>query len=78
MKTKIPIEDVQIGDIINGKEVVDVLHRLHANYVRVVLKGGAIVDGYRGTGMPGLQALCAFQAGKRRRKIQVWTLQSPG
>lgn len=48
MKTKIPIEDVQIGDIINGKKVVDVLHRLHANYVRVVLKGGAIVDGYMG------------------------------
>lgn len=43
---KIPIEEVQIGDRINGKIVVDVLHRLHANYVRITLKGGDYVDGY--------------------------------
>jgi len=45
---KVPIEDVQIGDRVNGKEVVDVLHRLHANYVRLILEGGDYVDGYIG------------------------------
>lgn len=41
------IEEVRKGDRINGKRVVEVLHRLHANYVRLVLEGGRpIVDGY--------------------------------
>jgi len=48
---KIPIERVQVGDRIAGKEVVDVLHRLHAHYIRVTLKGGDIVDGYIGKKM---------------------------
>ena len=49
---RIPIQDVKKGDIINGKKVVEVLHRLHANYVRLVLEGGwPIVDGYIGQKM---------------------------
>ena len=45
----VPIEEVQKGDIINGKKVVEVLYRLHANYVRLILEGGwPIVDGYFG------------------------------
>lgn len=52
MKVTMPIEQVQKGDIINGKKVVEVLHRLHANYVRLVLEGGwPIVDGYIGQKM---------------------------
>ncbi len=47
LKMTVPIEDVRKGDRINGKMVVEVLHRLHANYVRLVLEGGRpIVDGY--------------------------------
>ncbi|MCL6448758.1 MAG: hypothetical protein K6U04_11505 [Armatimonadetes bacterium] len=45
---KIPIEEVQIGDRINGKVVVDMLPRLHANYIRITLEGGDYVDGYMG------------------------------
>jgi hypothetical protein len=46
---RIPIQDVKKGDIINGKRVVEVLHRLHARYVRLILEGGRdIVDGYVG------------------------------
>jgi len=48
---KIPIEKVQKGDYINGKQVVEVLHRIHANYVRLVVEGGSIVDGYIGKKM---------------------------
>jgi hypothetical protein len=49
-KVRIPIEQVQIGDIVQSKEVVDVLHRtwIFPNYVRLTLKGGGIVDGYAG------------------------------
>lgn len=48
MKVTIPIEQVEKG-IVNGKKVVEVLHRLHANYVRLVLEGGRdIVDSYIG------------------------------
>ena len=47
----IPIEEVQVGDVINGKKVVEVLHRLDVmvrkKYVRLILEGGRdIVDGY--------------------------------
>lgn len=49
MKMTVPIEQVQQGDRVNGKKVVEVLHRLHARYVRLVLEGGRnIVDGYMG------------------------------
>ena len=49
MKLRVPIEQVREGDVINGKKVVEVLHRLHANYVRLILEGGwPIVDGYIG------------------------------
>jgi len=49
---RIPIQDVKKGDIINGKRVVEVLHRLHARYVRLILEGGRdIVDGYIGQKM---------------------------
>ncbi|HOV80381.1 MAG TPA: hypothetical protein PK728_09795 [Bacillota bacterium] len=49
MKQTIPIEHVKKGDIINGKKVVEVLHRTHANYVRLVLEGGwPIVHGSTG------------------------------
>lgn len=52
MKLRVPIEEAREGDIINGKKVVEVLHRLHANYVRLVLEGGwPIVDGYIGQKM---------------------------
>lgn len=48
-KLKVPIEEVREGDYIKGKKVVEVLHRLHARYVRLVLEGGwPIVDGYMG------------------------------
>lgn len=47
MKVAIKIEEVQKGDIVKGKEVVEVLHRC-TGYVRLVLKGGEVVDGYRG------------------------------
>lgn len=49
MKMTVKIEQVKQGDRINGKTVVEVLHRLHAGYVRLVLEGGwPIVDGYLG------------------------------
>jgi len=49
VKLKVPIESVREGDRINGKKVVEVLHRIHAKYVRLVLEGGRdIVDGYIG------------------------------
>lgn len=52
MKLKVPIEEVRKGDRINGKEVVEVLHRTHARYVRLILEGGRdIVDGYMGRDM---------------------------
>ena len=47
MQLEVPIEEVREGDYIKGKKVVEVLHRLHARYVRLVLEGGRdIVDGY--------------------------------
>lgn len=47
MKITIPIEQVEKGDRINGKKVVEVLHRLHARYVRLIFEGGwPILDGY--------------------------------
>jgi len=47
MKKLVRLEEVKKGDIINGKKVVEVLHRLHAGYVRLILEGGwPIVDGY--------------------------------
>ncbi|MCM8901297.1 hypothetical protein KVG29_08700 [Caldicoprobacter algeriensis] len=54
MKMKVRIEEVQKGDFINGKKVVEVLHRfdlvVHKWYVRLILEGGRdIVDGYFGT-----------------------------
>lgn len=45
---KIPIQDVKMGDTVNGKPVVDVLHRQYADFFRLVLKGGQVVQGYRG------------------------------
>lgn len=48
MKETVKIEQVRVGDRINGKKVVEVLHRLHARYVRLILEGGSIVDGYEG------------------------------
>lgn len=49
MQLEVPIEEVREGDYIKGKKVVEVLHRLHARYVRLVLEGGRdIVDGYMG------------------------------
>jgi hypothetical protein len=42
---KVPIEEVRKGDIVRGKKVVEVLRRMHALYVRIVLEGGEIVDG---------------------------------
>lgn len=53
MKVTIPIEQVKKGDIINGKRVVEALHRfdviVRRKYVRLVLEGGRdIVDGYIG------------------------------
>lgn len=56
MKLKVPIEEVQKGDCINGKKVVEVLHRfdvmVREKYVRLVLEGGwPIVDGYMGRDM---------------------------
>lgn len=49
MKLRVPIEEAREGDRINGKKIVEVLHRLHARYVRLVLEGGRdIVDGYMG------------------------------
>ncbi|NPV30753.1 MAG: hypothetical protein HPY58_14185 [Firmicutes bacterium] len=49
MKLRVPIEEAREGDRINGKKVVEVLHRLHARYVRLILEGGRdIVDGYMG------------------------------
>jgi len=46
---KIKIEHVHVGDKINGKKVVEVVHRLHCGYVRIILEGGwPIVDGYEG------------------------------
>jgi|LSQX01.3.fsa_nt_gb hypothetical protein len=45
-KIRIPIEKAQVGDVIDGKPVVDVLHRNHASYVRLTLEGGwPIADG---------------------------------
>lgn len=46
MKLRVPIEEARKGDIINGKEVVDVLHRF-TGYVRLTLRGGRVVDGFR-------------------------------
>lgn len=53
MRMKIRIEEVQKGDLINGKKVVEVLHRFDVMvrkwYARLVLEGGRdIVDGYFG------------------------------
>ncbi|HOV79552.1 MAG TPA: hypothetical protein PK728_05545 [Bacillota bacterium] len=49
MKQTIPIEHVQKGDRIDGKKVVEVLHRTHADYVRLVLEGGwPVVHGNMG------------------------------
>lgn len=44
---KVPIEDAKKGDIVNGQQVMDVLHR-HNGYVRLVMEDCSIVDGYRG------------------------------
>lgn len=54
MKMKVPIEQVQKGDYIGGKKVVEALHRFDVMvgkwYVRLILEGGRdIVDGYLGT-----------------------------
>ncbi|NPV30726.1 MAG: hypothetical protein HPY58_13995 [Firmicutes bacterium] len=46
MKLRVPIEEVREGDRINSKEVVEVLHRF-TGYVRLVLRGGKVVDGFR-------------------------------
>lgn len=44
---RIPIEQVEVGDIINGKRVVETLHRTSVQYVRLILEGGRqIIDGY--------------------------------
>jgi hypothetical protein len=43
------IEDVWPGDVVeNIGEVVEILERKYANYVRLIIKGGAVVDGYYG------------------------------
>lgn len=48
-KIRIPIEKAQVGDVIDGKPVVTILHRNHACYVRLTLEGGwPIADGYFG------------------------------
>ncbi|MBE3586535.1 MAG: hypothetical protein IMW94_10385 [Thermoanaerobacter sp.] len=46
MRLKVPIEEAKKGDRIQGKEVVEVLHRV-TGYVRLVLCGGQVVDGFR-------------------------------
>jgi len=48
VKETVRIEEVQKGDIINGKEVVDVLRRAHAGFVRLTLRGGDTIGGYIG------------------------------
>jgi hypothetical protein len=53
MKATGRIEEVEKGDRINGKPVVEVLHRFDVmtreHYARLVLAGGwPIVDGYFG------------------------------
>jgi len=51
MKMKVKLEDVQLGDKINGKTVKEVLHRNSVGYVRIILEGGwPIIDGYVGYG----------------------------
>lgn len=46
---KVKIEDVRVGDVVQGREVVEVLHRDHCGFVRLVLRGGwPVVEGYRG------------------------------
>lgn len=52
VKIRIPIEQIQIGDMdpATGKRVVDVLDRASARYIRATLDGGwPLVDGYYGT-----------------------------
>jgi len=55
MKETVKIEQVRVGDHINGKKVVEVLQRfdvmVREKYVRLVLEGGNIVDGYEGQKM---------------------------
>ncbi|RKL63046.1 hypothetical protein [Thermoanaerobacterium sp. DL9XJH110] len=47
MKLKVKLEEVQKGDRINGKKVVEVVHRSYCKYVRLILEGGRdIIDGY--------------------------------
>ncbi len=51
MKTRIPIEQIRVGDTdpATGKRVVEVLNRAHARYIRGVLEGGwPLIDGYYG------------------------------
>lgn len=50
-KMMVKLEEVQKGDSINGKKVVEVLHRNSVGYVRLILEGGwPIIDGYVGPG----------------------------
>jgi len=51
VKETVKIEQVRVGHIINGKKVVEVLQRPYVGYVRLVLEGGDIVDGYEGKKM---------------------------
>jgi hypothetical protein len=47
MKMMVRLEEVHKGDRINGKKVVEVVHRSWCKYVRLVLEGGRdIIDGY--------------------------------
>jgi len=51
MKETVKIEQVRVGDRMNGKKVVEVLQRPYVGYVRLVLEGGDILDGYEGKKM---------------------------
>jgi len=42
MKGIVKIKKIHVGDRINGKKIVEVVHRLHCGYVRVVLEGGRV------------------------------------
>ena len=43
------IETVQVGDYVEGKgEVVDVLNRSHARFIRLIFIRGNVVEGYYG------------------------------
>jgi hypothetical protein len=52
VKIRIPVEQVEVGDIDpkTGKKVVDVLNRASVRYIRATLEGGwPLIDGYYGT-----------------------------